>query len=137
MDRHGAPRRYRGDLGRIAVEPMADEAATAGDRFVSSSIAFRISCGTGLGRVLDAPWDVVHCWEEPYILAGAQVARHTPSRRRLVIASFQNLAKQYPWPFSAFERATMTRADGWIAFGQTVHETLAVARGYAGQAVRA
>jgi glycosyltransferase involved in cell wall biosynthesis len=84
-----------------------------------------------LQRVLDASWDLVHCWEEPYILAGAQIARRTPRNARLVIASFQNLAKTYPWPFSAFERAAMTRADGWIAFGQTVHDTLAARRVYA------
>ena len=131
-----APSRYRGDLGRIALQPIPDEAIRLEALDVQFDRIPHLMRYAGLGRVLDAPWDVVHCWEEPYILAGAQVARHAPRDARLVVASFQNLAKQYPWPFSAFERATMARADGWIAFGQTVHETLAARRPYAGKPSR-
>jgi phosphatidylinositol alpha-1,6-mannosyltransferase len=126
-----APSRYRGDLGRIAVQPIPGEASRLEALDVHLDRIPHLMWYAGLARVLDASWDVVHCWEEPYILAGAQVARHTPRDARLVVASFQNLAKPYPWPFSAFERATMRRADGWIAFGQTVHETLAARPPYA------
>jgi len=125
-----APSRYRGDLGRIAVESMEGEACRLRTLDVHLDRLPHLMWYGGLGAVLDAPWDVVHCWEEPYILPGAQVARRTPRGAKLVIASFQNLAKRYPWPLSAFERAAMTRADGWIAFGETVHATLAARRGY-------
>jgi phosphatidylinositol alpha-1,6-mannosyltransferase len=131
-----APSRYRGDLGPIAVQPIDGEASRLEPLDVRFNRIPHLMWYADLGRVLDASWDVVHCWEEPYVLAGAQVARRTPRDARLVIASFQNLAKQYPWPFSAFERATMARADGWIAFGQTVHDTLAARRGYAGKPSR-
>ncbi|HEX9368217.1 MAG TPA: glycosyltransferase family 4 protein [Vicinamibacterales bacterium] len=131
-----APARYRADLGRMAVQPIAGEASRLAPLDVRLDRIPHLMWYASLGRILDAPWDVVHCWEEPYVLAGAQVARRTPRGARLVVASFQNLAKQYPWPLSAFEDTTMARADGWIAFGQSVHDTLAPRRGYAGKPSR-
>jgi glycosyltransferase involved in cell wall biosynthesis len=126
-----APARYRADLGRIALQPLAGDASRLEPLTMRLDRFPHLMWYAGLERVLDASWDVVHCWEEPYILAGAQVARHTPRGATLVIASFQNLVKRYPWPFSAFERSTMARANGWIGFGQTVHDALAGRRGYA------
>lgn len=125
-----APARYRADLGRIAVQPIVGEASRLEALDVVLDRVPHLMWYRDLQRVFAARWDVVHCWEEPYILAAAQVARHTPRDATLVIASFQNLAKRYPWPFSAFERGTMRRANAWIAFGQTVHETLSARPGY-------
>src|SRR5207302_9072703 len=34
-----------------------------------------------------------------------------------------NLSTSYPPPLSGFERETLSRAAGWIAFGRTVEET--------------
>jgi phosphatidylinositol alpha-1,6-mannosyltransferase len=131
-----APSRYRADLGRIAVQSMPGEACRLETLDVHLDRLPHLMWYGRLGAALDASWDVVHCWEEPYILAGAQVARRTPPGATFVIASFQNLAKRYPWPLSAFERAAMARADGWIAFGETVHHTLAARPGYAGKPSR-
>jgi glycosyltransferase involved in cell wall biosynthesis len=86
-----------------------------------------------LARLMPADADLVHAWEEPYVLAGAQIARATPPRAKLVVATFQNLDKTYPWPISAFERTSMRRADGWIAFGETVSRTLNTRPGYGGK----
>ncbi len=131
-----APARYKADLGRISVQPVDGEA----NRVVPLAVRFdrvpHVMWYSGLGGVMQAKWDVVHCWEEPYILAGAQIARAAPRDSRLVIASFQNISKRYPWPFSAFERAAMARADGWIAFGRTVHDTLASRASYAAKPSR-
>ena len=44
----------------------------------------------------------------------------------LVFATFQNIPKRYPPPFSWIERYTMGRASGVIAFGRTVFETVSV-----------
>jgi len=127
-----APERFRGDLRPIAVETMPGEASTL--------ITLPVRCdrfphfmfyGGGLKELLQRPWDVIHCWEEPYVLAAAQIARRACRPARLVVATFQNIDKRYPWPVSAFERYTMERAHGWIAFGRTAHEALARRAGYA------
>jgi glycosyltransferase involved in cell wall biosynthesis len=131
-----APRRYRGDLGPIEVAPLEGEASHLAALPVRLDRVPHLMWYGGLDRVMQAGWDVVHCWEEPYILAGAQVARAAPRDAALVMASFQNLDKHYPWPFAAFERSSMKRADGWIAFGQTVHDTLAARTPYAGKPSR-
>jgi glycosyltransferase involved in cell wall biosynthesis len=79
--------------------------------------------GRRLGELLRQA-DLVHCWEEPFIVAGAQIAWRTPRHIPLVFATFQNLPKRYPPPFSQFERYAMRRASGWIAFAQSVADVL-------------
>ena len=78
--------------------------------------------GWPLRALLQQPWDLVHCWEEPYVAAAAQVAAWTPVKVPLVFATFQNIDKRYPPPFSWFERYVAGRADGLVAFGQTMLE---------------
>lgn len=126
-----APVQYRGDLRPIAAERIDGEACALETVRVRLDAAPHLMWYEGIRPLLARGWDIVHCWEEPYVFAGAQIARATPPDATLVVATFQNLAKTYPWPVSAFERATMRRADGWIAFGRTVHETLASRDGYA------
>ena len=79
-----------------------------------------MSYGPELRKLLAERWDVVHCWEEPYVLAAAQIARWTPRSATLVFATFQNISKRYPFPLRWFEGLAMHRANGWIAFGSTV-----------------
>lgn len=126
-----APAHFRGDLRPIAAEPIYGEACTL------KTVPMRLDrvphltwYGSGTRAILSQPWDVVHCWEEPFTAAAAQIARLAPRTARLVLASFQNISKTYPWPLSAFERSTMTRAAGWIAFGETVQRALADRPGY-------
>ncbi len=66
------------------------------------------------------PWDLVHCWEEPYLLCGGQVARWTSRDVPLVYYTCQNIVKRYPPPFSWVERFCLGRCAGWIGMGQTV-----------------
>src|SRR5689334_11898279 len=73
-----------------------------------------------LRAVLRQPWDVVHGWEEPYVLASAQIARGLQPDTKFVPATFQNIRKRYPPPIDMLERRVMNRANGWIAFGKTV-----------------
>ncbi len=112
-----------GDAGSTRVMPVALRAARR---------THVMMWGRGLRRLLDDDWDIVHAWEEPYIFAGAQIARWR-TRGRLVFASFQNIAKRYPPPFNWIERYSMARADAWIAFGTTVERALAGRPGYAGK----
>jgi len=81
--------------------------------------------GRRLTRLLAEPWDMVHCWEEPYVAAAAQIAHAAGRDVPLVFATFQNIAKQYPPPFNWIERYAMRRADGIIAFGRTVFDVVA------------
>jgi len=125
-----APKSYRGDLRRIKLEPIADEACAVVPLGVRFDRMPQVMMYTGLGAALSSPADVVHCWEEPYVAVGAQVAKHAPTDAHLVYASFQNLRKRYPPPFAEFERRSIQRASAWIAFGQTVEATLTLRYGY-------
>ena len=133
----GAPARLRGDLRDITLEPITGEAATVVPLpvWLGGHAHLRVY-GLGLGALLRQRWDVVHCWEEPYVLAAAQIARGIPSAARFVPATFQNIAKQYPAVVSAIERRVMDRADGWIAFGETVFDTHRDRPGYASKPSR-
>lgn len=126
-----APERFHADLGPMAVERMEGEAC----RLESVPVHFdrrahTLLYGRRLREILREGWDVVHCWEEPFVLSALQVARWAPREAALVFATFQNLPKRYPPPFSWAERASMRRADGWIAFGRAVESALADRPGY-------
>src|SRR5262249_43727450 len=74
--------------------------------------------GTRLRSLLAQGWDLVHCWEEPYILVGGQVAWWTPRGTPLVFRTAQSLPKRYPPPFNWIEQYAIERAAGWICSGQ-------------------
>jgi phosphatidylinositol alpha-1,6-mannosyltransferase len=125
-----APASFPGDLGPITLQPAPGERVRA----VSVHGAGRIHTmryGPELRDLLRQGWDVVHCWEEPFVLAAAQVAAWTPRDAKLVFATFQNLPKRYPPPFGWMERYAMRRADGWIAFGRLVEQVLGMRGIYA------
>lgn len=126
-----APAAFRGDLRRIALEPMQNEACAVIPLPVVLDRSPHFMFYRGLrGALAASDADLVHCWEEPFVFAGAQVARAAPASARVVYATFQNISKAYPWPLSAFERTSMQRAAGWIAFGESVRDTLAARDGY-------
>jgi glycosyltransferase involved in cell wall biosynthesis len=127
-----APSRFHGEFRTIDLEPAAGEACRV--EAVPAHLTRRVPLmlyGRRLRDILRQPWDIVHCWEEPFVLAAGQVVRWTPSSSGLVFASFQNLQKRYPPPFRWIERRAMARADGWIAFGRTIEDALAPKACYA------
>jgi glycosyltransferase involved in cell wall biosynthesis len=126
-----APQAFPGDLGPIALEPFPGELPRVVPVPVhGANRVHTMRYGGRLRALLREGWDVVHCWEEPFVFAGAQVAAWTPPGARLVYATFQNLPKRYPPPFAWAERYALRRAAGWVAFGETVHDALRVRRGY-------
>jgi phosphatidylinositol alpha-1,6-mannosyltransferase len=125
-----APASFPGDLGPIRMEPLPGERVEPLPVRGPGRI-HTMTYGGALRTLLRRGWDVVHCWEEPFVLAGAQVAGWTPPEAKLVFATFQNLPKRYPPPFRWTERFAMGRAAGWIAFGRTVEAALAGRPGYA------
>lgn len=132
-----APARLRGDLRVIDLEPITGEACALIplDVRFGSHPHFRIY-GRGLRRLLRQRWDVVHCWEEPYVVAAAQIARGIERNACFVPATFQNIAKRYPLPIRMLERRVMARANGWIAFGHTTYDTQRNRPGYVSKPAR-
>jgi glycosyltransferase involved in cell wall biosynthesis len=120
-----APSRFHGDFGWHVAEAQPDEKCTlaALPAYCTRPVHLMLY-GRPLFELLRQPWDLVHCWEEPYVASAAEVAFAIPARVPLVFATFQNIAKRYPPPFSWIERRTLDRADGLIAFGRTVFDVL-------------
>jgi glycosyltransferase involved in cell wall biosynthesis len=120
-----------GDLRPIPLESFPDETSRlAPVRAHWTNRPHVMFYGRSLRRLLAEPWDVVHCWEEPFVVAGGQVARWTRSAR-LIYYTFQNLAKRYPPPFGWLERYAIRKSAGWIAAGHAVEKTLLGRSGYA------
>jgi len=126
-----APSSYAGDLGRIALEPIEHEACRLVALPVHLDRVPHLMFYGGLRRLMSEPWDAIHCWEEPYVAAGSQIARRAPRDAALVFSSFQNIDKTYPPPFNWMEKQVLRRADGWIAFGHTVRDVQLQRDGYA------
>jgi glycosyltransferase involved in cell wall biosynthesis len=125
-----APEFFHGDLRPIAIEPIDGELCRV--EAVPAHFTSRLHLfvyGYRVRELLRQSWDLVHCWEEPYIAAGGQVAWWTPRAVPLVYWTAQNISKRYPQPFAAIEKYCVDRCGGWMASGQLVVETM-LARGY-------
>jgi len=130
-----APQFFHGDLRPVPLEEFPGELCRLEAVPVHFSQRIHLMLyGRRLRELMrGSEWDIVHCWEEPFILAGGQVARWTPVGAALVYATFQNNRKQYPPPFNWIEQRAMKRAAGWIAFGRTIEEALSPQALYAGR----
>jgi glycosyltransferase involved in cell wall biosynthesis len=127
-----APEFFHGDLRPVPLErdPSGHEACRLEPVPVRLSSRMHVMLyGRRLRTLLREPWDVVHAWEEPYILAGGQIAWWAPRDAAYVFYTFQNLAKRYPPPFSNIERYCLDRCAGWLAAGESVAEAQRT-RGY-------
>ena len=130
------PSRFRGDFSWHVLTPAQDERCHVAPIPVRCGRQVHVmTYARQLRDLLQQPWDLVHCWEEPYVAAAAQVAAWTPVRVPLVLATFQNIDKRYPPPFRWFEQYAFGRADGLIAFGRTVLD-VAVAHGFSAARAR-
>ncbi len=121
------PRFFHGgrDLHPVSLSRSPDESCRV--IAVAAHLTRRVHVffyGRQLRTLLGEGWDLVHCWEEPYILAGGQVARWLPPRIPLVYRTAQNISKRYPWPFNWIESYSMRRAAGWICSGRLVAEVM-------------
>ncbi|MDW8244516.1 MAG: glycosyltransferase family 4 protein [Thermogemmata sp.] len=125
-----APRFVQGDLRPIRLEHFVGEAA----RLVPVHAHFTtrphiLIYGRELRQLCSQSWDIVHSWEEPFVLASGEIALWC-RQGKLVYYTFQNINKKYPPPFNWIERYTVQRCSGWIAAGQTVCATLQRRQGY-------
>lgn len=126
-----APETFPADFGPVTTQRAPHERVDLRTLPVHRAGHIHVmTYGRALRSLLDDAWDVVHCWEEPYILAAAQIARACRPSSALVYATFQNINKTYPLPFGAIEQFSMRRARGWVAFGTSIAETLAMRPAY-------
>ncbi len=130
-----APQRFRG-RGDIRAVEFRPQSAHAVPVHAVPAYLTRIPHAFFYGRQARAilrggRFDLVHAWEEPYIVAGAQLARWTPRETPFVFRTAQSLPKTYPHPFREFERATIRRAAGWVCSGTLVEANLLARPGYA------
>jgi glycosyltransferase involved in cell wall biosynthesis len=122
-----APTYFHGgrDLRPVRLEPLPDEPCPLVP--LKAYLTRRVHVfvyGACLRGLLAGPWDLIHCWEEPYVLVGGQVGWWAPRGVPLVYFTAQNLAKRYPPPFNWIERYAMRRAAGWVCCGRLVAEAL-------------
>jgi glycosyltransferase involved in cell wall biosynthesis len=131
-----APAFFHGDFGAISCERVAGELCRleAIPAYMTSRIHLFVY-GRRLRELVRENCDLVHCWEEPYILAGAQAAWWTPSEVPFVFWTMQNLVKRYPPPFSMVEKYCFERCAGWFGSGRLVVEAMR-SRGYGAKAHR-
>jgi glycosyltransferase involved in cell wall biosynthesis len=125
-----APTFYRGnprygDLRPESLQIEADEKVNV----VGIPVAFtnRVHFalyGMRLHALMASGFDAVHCYEEPFILSGAQMAHWAPRDAVLTFFSWQNIEKSYPPPFNWLERRVLSRADGWVAGGSLSEQVL-------------
>jgi len=128
-----APTYFHGgkDLGPVAFNARPNDAyafEAVAAHFTSRVHIF--SYGRRLRALLKQRWDVVHAWEEPYILAGWEISQWLQTGSKLVYRSAQSNPKTYPPPFSWFEQRSMARACGWICSGHSVEANLLNRKGY-------
>jgi len=126
--------------GLLGPTTMLSLAHTAGYQLIVAPLRFNgqfhLHYYPTLGRLL-AEWrpDVLHMDEEPYNLATwlALRAAERPAAGRVASLFFtwQNLRRDYPWPFRHFERANYKRASHAIAGNPTAAKVLRD-KGYAG-----
>src|ERR1700677_1670617 len=119
-----APSVFRGDLGMIRT--TREESEPPYLRTIPVHLDWRVHLffyGRGIRALLREKWDMVHMWEEPYIVVGGQIAAMLPKTTPLVYYTNQNLSKSYPMPFRQIEQFCFRRANGWLTMGQTTLET--------------
>ncbi len=81
-------------------------------------------------EIINQDWDLVHSWQEPYILSGGQIAWCVPEGTPLIYRTAQSYSKRYPPPFNWIEQYAMSRSTGWICSGEIVAENLKSRQGY-------
>ncbi len=116
-----APTFVHGDLRPIALEHFPAEANRLIPVPAVPGFTHVLLYGRTLRRLLAERWDMIHCWEEPFVVAGGQLAQWARGRP-LVYYTFQNILKRYPPPFNWIERYSLRHATGWLAAGHTVEE---------------
>jgi len=126
-----APEWLAGDLRPVPFEPNPYEAnQTKAVPVYFSKRVHHLLYGMQTRRFIKSQlWDLVHSWQEPFVLSAAQLGWWTQPTP-IVYYTYQNLSKWYPPPFNWCERWCLNRCSGWIAGGQTIYKALHARDGY-------
>jgi glycosyltransferase involved in cell wall biosynthesis len=126
-----APAKYRADHGWAHFRALPDEPCRAlGLRAWGTRSPHLFAYGASTRALLAERWNVVFAWEEPYVVAGAELAALTRPDAAFTFLTFQNIRKRFPPPFSWFERYTLARSRGWLYSGHSVLEVQRDQAGY-------
>ena len=128
-----APRFVRSELRNIALETDGNELCRleAVNAYATKRVHV-LTFGLRLRQILRRGWDMVHIFQDAYVLPGWQAAYWTPRDTPFVFFANQNLPKKYPPPFCWMERYCVNRCAGWIGCGESVIDAL-VEKGYGGK----
>jgi glycosyltransferase involved in cell wall biosynthesis len=124
-----APSFFYGDLRRIFLEPEPAGSPlrlvplkTRFSRFIH---VFHYDHAALKALIRNGGFDIIHAWEEPYVLAGYQIAKASAdSPARFCFRTDQNQVKRYPPPFNRFERTVLKRSQAWIAGASLVYQAM-------------
>ena len=124
-----APRVMKDELRTIEVEPEPEGSGlrlVAIDAYLTRKIQLFAYSPTQIRRLLDdGGFDLVHIWEEPYVLAGFQLSRAVHRRQiPFCFRTAQNIIKHYPYPFRYFEKSVWNWCTGWIAGASLVFQEM-------------
>jgi glycosyltransferase involved in cell wall biosynthesis len=127
-----APNFFHGDLRPLHLEETPGEAYELRGITARLTNYIHIFYYKQLRSMIEpGAFDLVHAWEEPYILAGFQVARAASAAgARYMFRTAQSLPKAYPPPFRQFEEYCIRSASGWVAGGHMVQHALKSRGGY-------
>jgi glycosyltransferase involved in cell wall biosynthesis len=121
-----APSFMHGDLRSLSIEAdLGAEYSLIEISVYFSKFIHVMLYDQKLKEILQQKWDLVHCWEEPYIFAGGQIAWWHDSHIPLVYKTDQSNSKKYIPPFNSIENFAMRKASGWICCGELGKEALA------------
>jgi len=120
------PEYFHGDLRRLSLE--REQAPPYQLQTLPAHLTSKIHLFfyTGLKQCFSQKrFDLIHAWEEPYIVAGFQIARAAKKlKTKYIFRTAQSLVKKYPRPFNWFESFCVDSANGWIAGGGLVKKAM-------------
>lgn len=122
-----APTKISADFRRYTIDKQIDELSKVRDIpiFLSKIIHGMYYHPHQLNEIInDSNYNLIHAWEEPYIIAGYQIACQKSSKVPLIYRTAQSYNKKYPLPFALIEKYSMSQASGWICSGQLVAQAL-------------
>jgi len=123
-----APQTFKGSLRTIEAEPEPEGSRIrlqTVPAYMTQKMHIFSYDHFQLKKKMQADFDVLHIWEEPYIFAGFQVARFARQLKiPFCMRTAQSLIKKYPYPFRLFEKKVFGWCERWVAGGQLVFDAM-------------